>query len=570
VGRRKEAIAALRTATRLAPQDLEATWHLGVLLQQDEALAEAAEWYERALRIAPGHYEILENYVQVLYGLERGEEAATGLRALLSIRPDRPEHWCQLAGLLEGGARISEAVEAYRQALRHDPGHATAHHGLGNTLCNLGLLDEAIAAYREAQRLEPDLPSIHSNLIMTLHSSPDLSPADILAECRRFAARWKPSPLRDFANARDPDRPLRVGYVSADFRYHPVGSFLARVLPAHDPAQVQAVLYSDTAFPDEQTERLRANAEWRPIVGKTDEEVERMVREDAVDILVDLAGHTGYNRLALFARRVAPVQASWLGYFGTTGLEAMDYIVADEVVLPHGEEALFSEAPVRLPRPYLCWSPTEADAVPGPPPALDNGFVTFGCFNNLRKMNRRLVAVWAEILRRVPGSRLFLKTLSLADPVARAGLLHAFAGHGIAAERLVFEGFSPFAEAMAAYNRIDVALDPFPFGGCTTTADTLWMGVPLVTLDGDRWAGRMSRMILENLGLHDWVAADEAAYVEIAVRLAADPAALAPVRAGLRARLEASPFCDGPDFTRHLEAAYRGMWRTWCDGGRSG
>ena len=564
-GRTTEAAEQLRRALRLLPGDLDANWSLALLLHGANDFAGAAEGYRRVIHAAPQAAEPHDNLGRALVALGRRSEGAAALRRALELEPTA-ERWCVLASLLQGDAQLTQAVEAYRQALRLAPGLAAAYNGLANALTDLGRLDEAVAAYREAVRLDPDHLSARSNLIMTLHSLASVSAADILVEARAYAARVEPRATPAFANDRDPVRRLRVGYVSADLRVHPVGFFLDRVLPSHDPAQVEAVLYSDTLVEDAQTHRLQAaSAGWRPIAGLSDAEVARQVAEDRIDLLVDLAGHTGSNRLSLFAARAAPVQASWLGYFGTTGLAKMDHVVADAVVLPPGEEPLFAEAPVRVAAPYLCWSPPQ-EAVPlAPFPAPAQGFVTFGCFNNRAKVNGETVAAWARILAAVPGSRLFLKSWSLADPACRAGLAEAFAPHGVEPGRLIFEGLSPRAEALAAYNRVDIALDPFPFGGCTTTADTLWMGVPVITLAGGRWSGRMSRTMLECLGLGEWVAADLDAYVAAAVAMAADLPVLAPLRAGLRQRLEASPLCDGPAFTRRLEAAYRDMWRGWCE-----
>jgi predicted O-linked N-acetylglucosamine transferase (SPINDLY family) len=560
-----EAVPYLRKAVAAAPGDLDAWWNLGLLSHQSGALDEAETAYRRALQLAPQAADIHNNLAGVLLAKGRTADGVAALRRALEIDPAPAERWGALANALEGEGRLTEAADAYGQAVRREPGLAIAHNGLGNVLANLGRLEEAVAAYREAVRLSPDHLAARSNLIMTLHSLAEVSAADILVEAKGYASRVEPRPAPSFANSRDPERRLRIGYVSADFRVHPVGFFLDRVLSAHEPRQVQAVLYSDVRFPDAQTERLRAAAaSWRPIAGATDDEVLQMIRADGVDILVDLAGHTGFNRLAVFGARAAPVQVSWLGYFGTTGLASMDYVIGDEIVLPPGDEPLFSERPVRLTPPYLCWSPPEAEAPVGPFPALAQGSVTFGCFNNRAKINRQTVEAWARILARVEGSRLFLKSWSLADAGCRAGLTEAFAAHGIVADRLMFEGLTPRAEALTAYNRVDIALDPFPFGGCTTTADTLWMGVPLVTLEGERWSGRMSHSILAGIGLEAWATKDVDAYVETAVRLATELPGLAELRGGLRARVEGSAFCDGPGFARRLEAAYRDMWRTWC------
>lgn len=559
------AAAAFRQALSHSPRDLEALFGLGVLLHRGGALDEALALYERALAAAPDNAPLLENMSGLLLAQGRMPDAVAILERLLKLDPRGVRHWLNLAGALNAQARGSEAVAAYRQAILLQPDNAGAFNGLGNLLANLGRLDESVAAYRRAVVLDPDSFEARSNLLMTLHSLPGVSAADILAEAKAYGARIAPRPAPAFANTRDPERALRVGFVSADLRVHPVGFFLERVLAAHDKSQVEAVLYDDTQFPDAQTERLRGlSAGWRSIAGKPDAEAARLIAADRIDILVDLAGHTGSNRLVLFGRRAAPVQASWLGYFGTTGVAAMDYVIADGVVLPVGDEAVFTETPVRLASPYLCWSPPAEDVAAGPFPSLGGAPVTFGCFNNRAKVTAEVVAVWAKIMGRVENSRLFLKSWSLGDPGNRAGLIEAFGAHGIAAGRLIFEGLSPRAEGLEAYNRVDIALDPFPFGGCTTTADTLWMGAPLVACKGTRWSGRMSETILSSVGLHDWVAPDLDAYVEMAVRAANGLAALSDLRAGLRARVAASPFCDGPRFARDIEAAYRAMWRGWC------
>ncbi len=559
------AAAAFRQVLSHHPRDLEALFGLAVLLHQAGALDEARPLYEQALKLAPGNISLLQNLTGVIFAQGRTPEAIPYLQQMVRLDPKSAEHWSFLAGALEQEARLAEVVETQRQAILHHPQAYRAFNGLGNALANLGRFDEAVAAYRRSIAINPDYFDARSNLLMTLHSIEGVSAEDILQEATAYGARLPARPTPAFANVRDTERPLRVGYVCADFRDHPVGFFLERVLAAHDRSQVETFLYSDTLFTDAQTERLRGDASgWRPIVGKSDDEVAQQIAADRIDILIDLAGHTGSNRLVLFGMRAAPVQACWLGFFGTTGVPAMDYVIGDDVVLPQGDDGLFTEAAVRLPAPYLCWSPPREDVAIAPVPGLASGAVTFGCFNNRAKITNEVVAVWAKILLRVPNANLFLKSWSLADESNREGLIQAFAAHGVAGDRLIFEGLTPRAEGLAAYSRVDIALDPFPFGGCTTTADTLWMGVPVVTVAGSRWSGRMSQTILNAVGLEDWVAPDLDAYVEMAVRAARDLAALAPLRSGLRARVAASPFCDGPAFTANLEAAYRQMWRDWC------
>jgi protein O-GlcNAc transferase len=562
-----EAMSLLRRALSTGDFDLDAGWSLAVLLHQQGQLQEAGDLYRQAVQVAPDTVELHENLGALLLVQGRGLEASDSFRRALELKPASAETWLSLAGALERETRLSEALAANQQAAVLQPDRAATFNAIGNLLANLGRLDESIEAYRRAIALDPNYASARSNLLMTLHSAPGVSGLDILSEARRYGARLTAKSAASFANTRDPNRRLKIGYVSADFRVHPVGAFLDRVIPAHDKEKVEVLFYSDTQFADEQTERLRAHADgWRPINGRTDAEAASLIAADGIDVLVDLAGHTGCNRLTMFGARAAPVQVSWLGYFGTTGVPAIDHVIADAVVAPPADAALFTEQIMRLSRPYLCWSPPHLEMPVVAFPGLQERSVTFGCFNNRAKITSETIAVWAQILNQVDGSRLFLKSWSLADEGCRSDLVDAFANHGVEPGRLILEGFSPRAEGLAAYNRVDIALDPFPFGGCTTTADTLWMGVPVVTLSGERWSGRMSQMILSSVGLDDWIAGDIDSYVAIAVSRANNLQGLAQLRASLRDRLERSSFCDSEGFTRTLEDAYRTAWRSWCEG----
>ncbi len=567
IGKLDDAIAPLRRALSLAPNDIDGCVNLALLLHKQGVLEEAAAYYEQAARVVAQPVEILQNLAGVRLAQGRTADAIAVFRRVVQLKPDDADTWLALAAALEAEIRYTEAVGAYREAIRCEPARSQSHNALGNVLAALGQLDESVVAYREAIRVAPDNLSARSNLIMTLHAVASVSATDILAEARAFDAQARQgahaSPQITVSNASTADRPLRVGYVSADFRVHPVGFFMERVLPAHDASAFETVLYSDVNFPDEQTDRLRAAVKmYRSIVDQSDAAVAAMIATDGIDILVDLAGHTGSNRLGMFARRAAPLQVSWLGYFGTTGLAEMDFVVADNIVMPEGDEDTFTETPLRIDSPYLCWSPPGAHIPVGPFPVLERGYVTFGSFNNRTKLNSETLAAWVRILQRVRDSRLLCKSLAFADEGCRKALTAVFAEQGVEPERLLFEGLSPREEGLLAYNKIDIALDPFPFGGCTTTADTLWMGVPLVTQAGARWSGRMSQTILNSVGLQDWVVCDAETYVDLAVRMASNLADLVPLRVTLRQRLEGSAFCDGTSFTRRLEAAYRAMWRS--------
>jgi predicted O-linked N-acetylglucosamine transferase (SPINDLY family) len=565
VGRHDVGIGLIHQAIGISPRIASFHFDLATALQDTGRFDQAIGYYRNAVTLDPNYLEALSNLGCLLKDMGRPNEAIAFHRRALAVDPDAPATYNNLGIALQALGQLGEATVSYRKALALRPDYPDALTNLGNALKDQGRIDEAIASYRQALALKPDYSDAQGNLVMLLHYASDFSSADMLAEARRFGATFERSaPARRFSNDPDPRRRLRIGYVSGDFRTHPVSYFLARVLEAHDHADVEVFCYSNSAIADAMTRRLKQAADrWRNIAALPDAEAAAMIRRDEIDILVDLSGHTSKNRLPLFALKPAPVQAAWLGYFGTTGLSAMDYVLADRFVVPEGEESNFTETVLRLPDSYLCFDPPDIDIAFGPSPLVANGAVTFGCFNNRAKISPVAVELWSRVLKRAPNSRLLLKTITLVDDGIRRDLIALFAEQGIDADRLILEGASPMAEYLAAYNRVDIALDPFPFTGGATTAQTLWMGVPVVTLRGDRWVARQGESILNAVGAPELVAGNPDRYVEIAAALAADPARLAAYRSDLRRHMEASPFCDGRRFARNLEAAYRTMWRTW-------
>ena len=574
LGRLDEAVAVYERVVRLAPDRADAHVAVGALHQLRRQPGEAIAAFRRAIAIRPDSAEAHSNLGMVLQEVGQREEAIAAFSAAILHKPSHAEGHSNLGFALQGMGRLGESAAAFAVALAFRPEFPEAWSNLGNSFKEMGLLDRAIAAYRSALAQRPHFAEAASNLAMTQHYASECGNADFLATAKESAARLDAGVTgrtpRVFPNAADPVRPLRIGYVSGDFNSHPVGYFLESVMAAHDRAAVTVHCYANNARRDALTGRLRARADvWHDIVGLDDDTVEGLVRGDGIDLLVDLSGHTAGNRLSLFARKPAPVQASWLGYFGTTGLPAMDHIIADRHVVPPGEERFFTETVWRLPGSYLCFTPPSLatpDPFPvGPPPMLETGVVTLGCFQNRAKITPATVALWAGVLAAMPQARLLVKARQMGDAGLRQALRDRFAAHGIAANRVRMEGESPRAEYLAGHGRIDIAVDTTPFGGGTTTAECLWMGVPLVTLRGDRWAGRIGESLLHTLGLADRLVADSPAdYVAKVAALAGDPAALAELRAGLRGRLERSPLCDGPGFARGLEAVYRAMWREWC------
>jgi predicted O-linked N-acetylglucosamine transferase (SPINDLY family) len=368
---------------------------------------------------------------------------------------------------------------------------------------------------------------------------------------------------RPHTNDCSPDRRLRIGYVSPDFRSHPVGTFLLPLLESHDHQGFEIFCYSSVRVPDAITARCRAQADvWRDALGMSDEQLAGAIRDDRIDVLVDLTMHMADNRLLVFARKPAPVQVTYLAYCGTTGLAAMDYRLTDPYLDPPGrDEPFYCERSVRLPETYWCYRPVIETSPAETLPASGTGQIVFGSLNNFCKVSDASLAAWSRLLQAVPGSRLLLHAHAGSH---RQRVCTLLAGQGVAAERLELIDFLPAGDYFDVYRRIDVALDPFPYGGGTTTCDALWMGVPVVSLAGATAVGRGGLSILSNVGLPDLVARDPGEYVEIAARLAGDLPRLRELRAALRDRMRKSPLMDAPRFARNVEAAYRRMWKEWC------
>ena len=564
MGRLDDALAAYDRALRLRPDYADAHYNRGNVLQDMGRLDDALAAYDTALRLRPDLAETHNNRGNTLREMGRLDDALAAYDSALRLRPDYADAHNNRGNALFGMGRLGDALAAYDTALRLRPDFADAHYNRGNALRDMARLDDALSAYDTALSLRPDYADAHSNKLLALHYGAFDARGAIAAQARAFGASVnRAGAPQAFANPPVPDRRLRIGYVSGDLRRHPVGYFLQSILRNHASDAVEVFCYSNNLKDDDLTASFQSDADhWRRLRGLTDEAAATLIRADAIDILVDMSGHTALNRLPLFARRPAPVQVSWLGYFGTTGLTAMDYVLADRFVVPPGEDDAFTEQVWRMPGSYLCFMPPDMDV---PVRSRDvQGPITFGSFNNLAKLSSHTAALWARVVQSVPQSRLLLKTSQLADAAVCQAVRERFASHGIEADRLVLEGPSPRADLLASYNRVDIALDPYPYGGGTTTAEALWMGAPVVTLRGGTWTGRVSESILSSVGLSDMVAGSQEAYVDLAATLAADQDRRTALHATLRSRLEASPFCDGAGFTRQLEDAWRGMWKHWC------
>ncbi|HZW34860.1 MAG TPA: tetratricopeptide repeat protein [Isosphaeraceae bacterium] len=567
-GMLEDAITHFQQALRLKPDYADAQVNLGNARQEQGRLEEAVAHYRQALRLKPDHAEASNNLGNALREQGQLEEAEVCLRQALRLQPDSAEAPYNLGIVLWRQGRLEEAIACYQQAVRLQPGHAEAHLNLGNCFKDRGQLDEAIAAYRAALQHQPDAAHIHCNLVFALHYHPASDQRAIWEEARywndRHAEPLKKT-IQPHANRPDPERRLRVGYVSPDFHEHPISSFTIPLLSRHDHRLHEIFCYANVERPDAFTQRLRGSADaWRSTVGLSDQQVAEMIRRDQIDVLVDLALHTANNRLLVFARKPAPVQVTWLGYPGTTGLACIDYRLTDPYLDPPGLfDAFYAEESIRLPDTFWCYDPVTETPPVNPLPARESGAITFGCLNNFCKINDGCLALWARVLQAVPRSRFLLRA---PRGQARDHVVAVLQHEGIPSARVEFADRQPRWDYFELHHRIDLGLDPLPCNGGTTTMNAFWMGVPTLTLVGETVVGRAGWSQLCNLDLKELAAETPEQFVALAAQLASDLPRLQELRSTLRQRMVQSPLMDANRFTRHVEQAYREMWHRWCEG----
>jgi protein O-GlcNAc transferase len=567
-----EAEASFRQALRAKPDYAQAHGNLGNALRAQGDLDGAVASFREAIRLRPDLAEASNNLGNILQQQGRLQEAEVHLRRALLLKPDSAEIAFNLGLLLWKLEKVEESIACNQQAVRLKPDYAEAHANLGNGLMERGQLDQAIAAYRVALQLKPDAAHIHSNLIRSLHYHPGYDPRAIREECRHWNSRHA-EPLtreiRPHTNVPDPERRLRIGYVSPEFGGHVESFFTIPLLSNHDRRRFEISCYAQATDPDTLTERVRGYADvWRSISGLSDMQAADLVRHDQIDILVDLKVHTADNRLLLFARKPAPVQVSWLGYPGTTGLSTIDYRLTDPYLEPPGLfDAYSAEETLRLPDTFWCYDPQTDQPLINALPALESGAITFGCLNNLCKVNDGCLELWARVLQAVPRSRLLL--LAPRGP-GRDMVLAKLVQEGIAASRVDFAARQPRPEYLKLYHQIDLSLDPLPYNGHTTSLDAFWMGVPTLTLLGKTAVGRAGWSQLCNLDLKELAAETPQQYIAIAAQLAGDLPRLEDLRRTMRQRMLQSPLMDASRFARSMESVYRQIWRRWCRDRQSG
>lgn len=536
----------------------------GNRLASQGALEEAAECYRGALGLRPQSAAVNSNLGSVLRRLGDWAGAIECYQRALAIDPQAAHAHNNLGNVLLEMGRPDEAMACYEAAIAIRGDFAEAHNNLAKAHDDRGEIDEAITCYRRALSLEPGSARIHSNLVYALHFHPSSTRASLFAEHRRWNerhARPLVSAWRPHENDRSPDRPLRVGYLSPDFSLHAVGRFLLPLLRGHDRARVTSICYASQSREDPFTLRLREQAqEWRNVLSLDDEQLADQIRADRVDVLVDLSMHMAGNRLGVFARRPAPVQVTYLAYCSTTGLDAIDYRLTHRHLDPLAtHRRLYTERSVELASSYWCYEPGVTTPEVGELPALRRGGrVTFGCLNSFCKVTRETLGLWRRLLSAIPRSRLLLHCHL---GTRRQEVREFFAAGGVAPQRVEFADFVPLERYFEQYAEIDIGLDPFPYGGGTTTCDALWMGVPVISLAGETAVSRSGRALLSVVGLPQVAAATPARYRRVALKLAANLPRLARLRGSLRQRMRQSPLMDSKAFTRDVEAAYEMMWR---------
>jgi predicted O-linked N-acetylglucosamine transferase (SPINDLY family) len=559
--RRDEAMECYQQVLKFSPDNFEVHNNHGNLFKDIGEFASAEAAYRKALTIKPDSSLAFNNLGMVLHNQNRIVEAEATYRISLALQPDFPEAINNLGVTLMETGRLAEAEALYLHALAKRPKQIALLANLGCVYKEQGRIEESVACFRAALKLNPDFFMAASNLLFTINYGVDCDPVKMLGEANDFAKACRSkvrSPYREWRPSSD--GVLRIGFVSGDLYSHPVGYFLESLVKEIDQTQFALHAYNCSPVEDQITASLKPFfKKWQTITGLSDEALAESIHRDGIDILIDLSGHTANNRLPAFAYKPAPIQASWLGYFATTGMSEVDYWIGDPHVTPPEDAHHFKETLWPLADSYLCFTPPKAAPAVSALPALTNGYITYGCFNSLSKLNEGVIALWAQVLTRTPSSKLYLKTRQLDDQKVCESILASFKSHGIDESRLILSGWSPRNELLAEYSRVDFTLDPFPYPGGTTSAEALWMGVPVLTKVGDRFLSRIGKSIAVNAGLGDWVAKDEAEYVEKAVAFSADIPRLAALRASMRDQLIKNPLFDAKRFANNFADALKGM-----------
>ncbi len=568
-----EAINLYQKALQCNPALADAYYNLGTIFQDRKQFDEAIGLYQKAVQLNPRLESAYFNLGTLYEDKKQYDEAIAFYQKALQLNPALFYAYNNLGNIYKDTGRFDEAIESYHSAINRKPEFVMAHLNLGGVLKELGELNEAEICYRQALHIQPDCSNCYTGLLFLMNLQTNYDSQTVFSEHLNFAkhcAEPLSSKILPHTNNRSTSRPLRIGYVSPDFRLHSVGYFIEPVISAHNREDFEVFCYSSVPAEgvDEVTERIRScSSQWRDIADMSDDAVAELIRKDRIDILIDLSGHTAYNRLLLFARKPAPVQVSWIGYPNTTGLATIEYKIVDYYTdLPGMTEQFYTEKLIRLPECFLCYLPHRDSPDVNELPILTKKYITFGSFNSFSKVSKEVFSLWTNILKSVPGSHLMLKSKIFTNIKVRNDVKNMFLCEGISPERIELFHWEPSQSGhLRHYNSVDIGLDTFPYNGTTTTCEAMWMGVPVITLAGENHASRVGASLLSNTGLTDLVATTKEEYVNIAIHLASDINRLQSLRERLRSMMAQSPLCDAKRFTVHLENVYRQMWIQWCE-----
>jgi len=565
-----ESIRDYKKVVEINPRNINAHYNLGNTLQELGRHEDAINSYDNALEIEPTYEEVHFNRGNALKKLRKYEESLLSYSKAIEINPNYSEAYNNRGTSFKELMRFEESKLSYDHAIKLNPDYCDAYINRGLTMIALNKIKSAISDYKKALEIDPLDTEASSSLLFTLNYLQEELDQNYLSEAVRYGelVRKKSKAYTGWENTTEINRCLKIGFISGDFRIHPVGYFIVGVIESlklNCTKSLKIFGYYNHNIEDAMTRRIKSNFdEWVEVSSFSDEALATKIRNDQIDILIDLSGHTAHNRLPVFGWKSAPVQATWLGYFSSTGVKEIDYLIADPWVAPKKEDRYYTENIWRLPETYLCFSPPQEIIDVQTLPAIANRYFTFGSFNNLAKMNESVLMLWAKILNSIPESKLYLKNDSLSNEGIRTKIIDSFAAFGIVEERLILEGKSPRSELLSTYLKIDVALDTFPYPGGTTSFESLWMGVPVLTKQGDRFLSRIGETIMNNAGLQDWVAKDDEEYLSKAIAITKNIEGLSQLRKELRQKLLTSPLCDSYRFSLHFEDALRSMWTVWC------
>ena len=564
----KAALMALQKAANLLPTDAEVHSNLAVVLNGERQFDRAIESCRRALKVKPLYAEAENNWGTALKELGQLEKAVEKYQKAIKVKPNYAEAHSNLGLALIALGHTDKAIASYRRSLQLHEQNADVHGSLGNALKDIGQLDVAVASYRRALALKPDARVIFDNLLFTQLYQPHLSAAELSVEWQRFDQQFCQALHQTWTthnNSKQADRKLKIAYVSADLRAHAVATFIEPILTHHDKASYEVYCYYNHRQIDKTTERLRGLVDhWITCDQWNDVQLAQQIHDDGIDLLIDLSGHTNGNRLLTFARKPAPVQLTYLGYPGSSGLEAMDYRITDHYADSEGSDVFYREKLLRLPTSLWCYQPAVQMPEISELPAKKNGFITFGSFNSSNKIDQESIILWANLLLALPTARLVMVTIPEGE--RRQSLIEQFTSLGVSHERVTFYAALPAAEFHQLLGTMDLTLDPLHVNGATTTCESLWMGVPVMTVVGERFLSRAGYSILKSCGLEKFVARSHPEFIQLAQTIAADVDALAQLRGSMRQMLKNTPVVDGAQFTKNYETLLRSAWREWCVG----